>query len=218
MKHLIASRHKQVAETTAEGPAGMVIDERQERFRALYESTRPRLIAYALRRTSFAEDAADVIAETFAIGWRRLDEIPPGEASVLWLYGTARRVIANHHRRTRSRLELVARIGVELEAVRSTSIESADHAIAARLALDRLSDDDRELLMLAGWEGLDSAQLACVLGCTPAAARLRLHRARSRLVNDMTELEIWKKQEARIRHSPVRKREPDEAPEEASRQ
>src|SRR6202034_3508670 len=161
MKHWVASRHKQFAETTAEGPAGMVIDERQERFRALYESTRSRLIAYALRRTSSAEDAADVIAETFAIGWRRLDDVPPGEASVLWLYGTARRVIANHHRRTRGRLELVARIGVELEAVRSTSIESADHAIAARLALDRLSDDDRELLMLAGWEGLDSAQLAC---------------------------------------------------------
>jgi len=197
----------------------MVIDERQERFRALYESTRSRLIAYALRRTSSAEDAADVIAETFAIGWRRLDDVPPGEASVLWLYGTARRVIANHNRRTRSRLELVARIGVELETARSTSIEEgAEDAIVARLALGRLSGDDRELLMLAGWEGLDSTQLACVLGCTPAAARLRLHRARSRLVNEMTELEIWKKQEAWTRHSPVRKLEPDEAPEEASRQ
>jgi RNA polymerase sigma factor (sigma-70 family) len=196
-----------------------MIDARQERFRALYESTRPRLIAYALRRTSCAEDAADVIAETFAIGWRRIDDVPPGEASLLWLYGTARRVLANHHRRAHGRLELVARIGVELETARSTSIdETGNEAMVARLALSRLSDDDRELLMLTGWEGLDSAQLACVLGCSPAAARVRLHRARSRLVTEMAELSIWQKQEGRIRHPPLRRLEPEEAPEEASRQ
>ncbi len=37
-----------------------------------------------------------------------------------------------------------------------------------------------ELLRLCAWEGLDGAELAAVLGCTPAAARVRLHRAKRR--------------------------------------
>lgn len=76
----------------------MTTDEREQRFGAVYEQARRPLLAYALRRTGSPEDAADVVAETFAIAWRRLDAIPDGEASRLWLYAACRRVIANHGR------------------------------------------------------------------------------------------------------------------------
>ena len=49
---------------------------REDRFCALHEGTRPHIIAYALRRTASPDDAADVVAETFEIAWRRLDDIP----------------------------------------------------------------------------------------------------------------------------------------------
>ena len=49
------------------------------------------------------------------------------------------------------------------------------HAIAA------LRSADREILLLAAWEGLDGAELAAALEITPAAAHQRLHRARARL-------------------------------------
>ena len=77
----------------------MTEDERERRFRALYGRARPCLFAYALRRTLSPEDAADVVAETFLIAWRRLDAVPDGEASLLWLYAACRRVIANQSRR-----------------------------------------------------------------------------------------------------------------------
>ena len=48
-------------------------------------------------------------------------------------------------------------------------------------ALARLTAADREVLLLAGWEGLTPAEIAVVLACSPAAARVRLHRARRRL-------------------------------------
>jgi predicted DNA-binding protein (UPF0251 family) len=48
-------------------------------------------------------------------------------------------------------------------------------------ALRRLSEQDRELLTLATWEGLDYGQIAAVLGCSRNAVRIRLHRARARL-------------------------------------
>ena len=74
-------------------------DAREDQFRALYDLTRPQIIAYALRRTSSREDAADIVAETYEIAWRRLGDVPAGPAGLLWLYVTARYVLANHGRR-----------------------------------------------------------------------------------------------------------------------
>jgi len=64
----------------------------------MYAAHRVPLLGYALRRTDNTDDAADVLAETFLAAWRRLDEVPRGDEARLWLYGTARRVLANHRR------------------------------------------------------------------------------------------------------------------------
>jgi len=69
------------------------VDVREERFRRLYDTGRGRVVAYVLRRTTNHEDAADVVAETFAIAWRRLDDIPRGEREVAWLFAVARKVM-----------------------------------------------------------------------------------------------------------------------------
>lgn len=95
----------------------MTTEEREARFRVLYESTRARVLAYALRRTTSPEDAADVVAETFAISWRRFEAVPRGDEALLWLYATCRRVIANHRRREERRSELTVRLGEQLRRV-----------------------------------------------------------------------------------------------------
>ena len=73
----------------------------------MYVSHFDAVLGYALRRTDRAEDAADVTAETFLVAWRRLAHVPTGTETRPWLYGVARRVLANHrrgdHRRTRAR-------------------------------------------------------------------------------------------------------------------
>ena len=179
----------------------MDLDGRHERFRALYESTRRQIIAYAVRRTSAYDDAADLAAETFAVAWRRFDDMPDGEASLLWLYATARRLNANSNRRARHRVDLIERIGTELRVALPPRVDAnTEDALMAMDAFSHLGDDDRELLMLAGWEGLDSAQLGCVLGCSPTAARIRLFRARSRLAAELAESESGTKQETRRGH------------------
>jgi RNA polymerase sigma-70 factor (ECF subfamily) len=48
-------------------------------------------------------------------------------------------------------------------------------------ALSTLPEEDREILLLAGWEELTPAQIAVVLDIRPVTARSRLHRARRRL-------------------------------------
>ena len=155
-------------------------DNRRRRFEAVYELHHAAILGYALRRTANAEDAADVIAETFLTAWRRIDDVPECEGARPWLYGVARRVLANQRRGEQRRTALGQRLRFELKAepLRREPPPGLDRVAAA---FGRLGEADREILALAGWEGLDAGQIAVVLGCSRNAARIRLHRARRRL-------------------------------------
>jgi RNA polymerase sigma-70 factor (ECF subfamily) len=146
------------------------------RVDALFREHGADVLAYALRRTD-AGNAEDVVAEVFLTAWRRAERVPDREP-VLWLYAVARRVLANQRRATRRREALVDVLGT-LTRRHSAVPEPGGSPLAAALA--RLRPDDREVLMLTAWEGLDATQAATVLGCTPQAVHTRLHRARTRL-------------------------------------
>jgi RNA polymerase sigma factor (sigma-70 family) len=138
-----------------------------------------------LRRCGCAEDAADVVAETFAIAWRRVDMVPSGDEARLWLYGIARNVVANHRRGLARRRDLSAALAAEVAGVYEPSAEqSAGESVefsAVGRVFRELPEADRELLALVAWEGLDHGQIATVLGCSRNAVRIRLYRARQRL-------------------------------------
>ena len=60
-------------------PSGTGADqklEREERFRELFNAYYHQVLGYALRRAASRDDAADVVAETFLVAWRRLDDLP----------------------------------------------------------------------------------------------------------------------------------------------
>lgn len=175
-----------VADLPAKGEPVRASSERgdaEARFRRLYEQQYEPLLAYAARRTLDRSEAHDVVSETFLILWRRLDEAPRDEEIPLWLYGVARRVLANR-RRSRVRRERLAARLTELAARRPEPDEVASARLQAHAlftALQTLREHDREVLLLAAWENLTTAEIAAVLGCSENAAAIRLHRARRRL-------------------------------------
>ncbi|GLW09470.1 hypothetical protein Misp01_45990 [Microtetraspora sp. NBRC 13810] len=152
----------------------------RSRFEAVYRRTYEQILGYAVRRCASPEDAADIVAETYVIAWRRMAELPPGEAGRLWLYGVARRVLANHRRGERRRATRHAELTAETEHLYAAAPAHRGEHDGVREAMDLLSDDDRELLALSVWEELDPGEIAEVLGCSRNAARIRLHRARKR--------------------------------------
>ena len=156
---------------------------RVERFRALYDVAYPRLMAYSLRRARTHEDALDVVSETFAVAWRRFDDIPDDERRIPWVYGVARRVLANHYRATSRRHRLTTRM--ESEPAVTTPEFDAVHE-----ALDALRPDDREILTLSAWDDLDNTEIAVVLSMTASAVAVRLHRARTRLARELGRLGV----------------------------
>jgi|SRR6185312_8312729 len=151
------------------------------RFGQLYRDQGRAILAYALRRVEDREDAAEVVAETFLVAWRRLDEVPVDESARLWLFGVARRVIANLHRSERRRTRLAERLAEALRTELGTQPAPAGEAAEALRAIGELGEDDRELLLLVSWEELSPGEAAKALGISSLAARSRLHRARRRL-------------------------------------
>jgi RNA polymerase sigma factor (sigma-70 family) len=156
-------------------------DQAEGRLADLYEAHGRDVLAYALRRAGGPEDAADVVAETFLIAWRKLPDVPAGDDARLWLYGVARRVLANQRRGERRRLRLGERLRADVAAMAASQSSPSGERPAVLVALSQLDEDDRELLLLVGWEELEPAQAARVVGGSVVAVRSRLHRARRRL-------------------------------------
>src|SRR5262245_6396291 len=153
--------------------------ERDQRFSALFASYRSDIVAYCSWRAASPSDAQDAVSEVFLTAWRRLDAVPDDDAARVWLYATARRVIANQRRSSRRRVALQERLEREPAPAARPAYASEEEA-RVHEALRRLRPGDREVLLLAEWEGLAPAQIAGVLGCLTVTARGRLHRARTR--------------------------------------
>lgn len=149
----------------------------RSRFDALYREHVPAIAAYCRGRTRSIGDAEDAVAEVFLIAWRRLDDVPANSKARPWLYATARRVLANQAR-GRSRRDMLTG---KLVAERPDDGVSDDPLTTrVREALSALGSRDREILLLAEWEGLSPAEIAQTLGELAVTIRVRLHRARAR--------------------------------------
>lgn len=153
----------------------------------MYEAHYGAVSAYARRRAANPADAQDAVAETFTIAWRRLEELPEPEAVLPWLYGVARRVMANQRRGNQRRVDLLTRLRghgpgtVEFEG----RLDADEERRTVLSALARLREGDQELLRLAVWEELPHRDVAQILGCSESSVAVRLHRARDRLSREI---------------------------------
>lgn len=159
-------------------------------FRSIYDLHAGGVTAYALRRCG-ANDAADVVAETFLVAWRRLDDVPPEPETRPWLLGVTRRVAANQLRGDRRRSELGRKLSSRLvdRFSEQPPIERLDERSVLGAALARLSADDRELLMLVAWDGMTPTEVGVVMDLSSGVVRKRLFRARKRLARHQERVE-----------------------------
>lgn len=150
-------------------------------FAELWDAHYDDVLAYAVRRVDH-ETARDVAAEAFLIAWRRRGDIP-ADRPFPWLLNVARNVLSNEARGRRRRGRLSGRLRDERGLHHPAADVAAGLAEGGRIqaALRRLSDRDREVLLLVGWEELDARDAAVAAGCSVKALSVRLHRARRRL-------------------------------------
>jgi RNA polymerase sigma-70 factor (ECF subfamily) len=146
------------------------LDDPSAQFDALFTATHRRVLAYVVRRGAAPADADDVVADVYVVAWRRFEDVS-WDDPLPWLIGVARNLLRN-------RLRSEPMPG---QAASDATIDEIDDIRVVRRALADLSEADRELLQLAAVEELSPTQIAVVLDCKAVTARVRLHRARTRL-------------------------------------
>ena len=153
--------------------------EREQRFTDLFNAHHTQLLAYVRRRLT-PDIADDALADTFLAAWRNLDRLSGDPLP--WLYGLARGAVSHQRRSidrtTRLDQRSVARDLRIISPDLSEVIGWEDRFVAA---FARLNETEREVLRLVTWEELGPSDGAVVLGCTPTAFKVRLHRARRHL-------------------------------------
>ena len=121
-----------------------------QRFETLFRSHHQAVLSYCRRRMA-ASDAEDVAADVFAVAWRRLDDVPEGEAAKGWLLAVAYKTIGNHRRGTSRRSvlggKLAAQRGSEPETpeARLTANEEDLRLLASLQTLPRFGSGDLEV-------------------------------------------------------------------------
>jgi RNA polymerase sigma-70 factor (ECF subfamily) len=140
---------------------------------------------YLMNRHSAGDglDPEDLLAEVFAIAWRRLESIPP-DAEAPWLIGVARNRVLNMRtkRNRRLRISRGSRPGPTFAPAAEDEVIAES---ALRGAIEKLSETDREVLRLSAWEGFSPAEIGTSLGCSENAVRIRLSRAKAQLLKQL---------------------------------
>jgi RNA polymerase sigma-70 factor, ECF subfamily len=151
----------------------------EERFKVLFESHLDAVLRYAMARVD-RETAKDAVADTFLVAWRRLSEVPDPPRA--WLLGVTRRTLSGQRRSRRRQVRLLDRLATMPGGPGPPAVDDVvNERAVVGTAFRRLRAPDQEVLCLIAWDGLSHGEAAEVLGCSPEALKVRLHRARGRL-------------------------------------
>ena len=169
------------------GPPNLAGDDFADQFSALFDVQSPALHRYLAARVGPIV-ADDLLSETFvqAIRYRVTFDASRGTART-WLYGIASNLLRSHHQEQTRHLARASRIDGQIDRG-NQDFELADARIDANIAarallpaLARLTDLDRDVLLLNAWAGLEPQQIAQALNLPAGTVRSKLFRIRRQL-------------------------------------
>ena len=143
-------------------------------------------------------DAQDITQDAFIQAFRRLDSFRGQSAFYTWLFRVARNLAISRLRGRRQTSSLHAADGAlrEIEGhdeKPGQALESAESVAQLQRALAKLPEDQRAILVLREFDGLEYETIAEVLEIPVGTVRSRLHRARGQLKDELIALGLTTK-------------------------
>lgn len=180
---------------TSEDPKVEALKDGSEHaFRCLFEEERDRLHNFVLKYVGDADEAENIVQETFAEAYRQIGDFR-GEAKVsTWLFSIARHLAYGHLRqserhnyREHETIEFLQAEQDNTRTVTEVAVETSERKRIVHDALQELPEHYRRVVQLRDLEEQSTAETAEQLGLTEVNVRVRLHRARKRLRKHLCE-------------------------------
>ena len=170
-------------------------DGSEHAFRCLFEQERDRLRNFVLKIVDDADEAENIVQETFAEAFRQIGDFR-GEAKVsTWLFSIARHLAYGHLRKAKRRSykehDTIEFLRAEQDggaaAATLDAVEASERKQIVHDALQELPEHSRRVVQLRDLEEQSTAETAEQLGLTEVNVRVRLHRARKQLREHLCE-------------------------------
>lgn len=129
--------------------------------------------------------AADATQQTFIKAWRAASTYDAERSFAPWIYAIARRTAIDLYRR---RSRLVVSDDVDLPSF-PPGLETVWEVFEVRAALDRLPDEERQVVKLSHFDGFTHVEIAQRLDIPVGTVKSRSHRAHRRLVEMLKHVE-----------------------------
>jgi RNA polymerase sigma-70 factor (ECF subfamily) len=137
----------------------------------IYREIGPELLAFFRRRHDSPQTAEDLLQETFAAAMKNPDRLLQADSPRAYLFGMARNLSAEMHRRSHPTEELP-------EEPPMDEAETADPRLdVMREGIARLNAASRQVLELRLQRELSYEEMAATLGVPVGTVRSRLHHA-----------------------------------------
>jgi RNA polymerase sigma-70 factor (ECF subfamily) len=164
-----------------------------EAFGVLYERYIKPIYNYIYYRTGNPQDAEDLTERVFQRARQHLPNYTErGVPFSAWLYRIAHNVVANWHRDEGRRralpLDSVTVSDLQAEAPETTVEERREHELLLR-ALQRLSGERQQLIILKFVEQLSNAEIGVIMNRSEGAIKSLYHRTLLALRDELNRLE-----------------------------
>ena len=175
-----------------------IVSGQSSKFEVLVGSYQQRIYATLFGILGNRQDAEDVTQETFITAFRKLDQFEHRSSFYTWLHRIAfNAAIDLQRRKKRAKNQFIVRDSVEISEPADRQTESPATIVMAKetvaqvqLALSRLDEERRNIIVLRDLQGIDYAEIASMLDIPAGTVRSRLHRARIELREIMNAMGI----------------------------
>lgn len=167
----------------------MTVPDVDAAVRQLHAAHAPALHAWACHRTTDAREADEIVQETLIRAWRKRDQYDPARGSQrAWLFGIARNVAIDRHRRARHLRTVPA--DAAPDPIDDTDPGRAVETSHVRDALWALSDAHRAVVVETYYRGRTIAEAAVALQIPEGTVKSRLHHAMRTLRRELERHEV----------------------------
>ena len=152
------------------------------RMGLLFERHYKPLFGFLYRMTADRESSEDMVQNVFLRMLKYRHTFKGDGEFRTWMYHLARNVLNDHHKgneRQAGPLEQVS--GQVADEAPESSMDKEEQVHLLNRALNGLSEEHREILVLSRYQELSYSEIAEVLRISEANVRVRIHRAMARL-------------------------------------